>query len=277
MACIRMRFPGGKYKAFTMSYDDGAKADIRLIAEMEKNGVKGTFNLNSNNLVESEDAWTVSRKHLLEVYKNQEVAVHGFKHLSLAGHDTGLIVNDVMTDRKELERIFGRVIKGMAYANGTYDDTAIAALKACGIVYARTTYNVTDFSLPKNWLTWAATCHHKNEKLNEYADKFIVAKDEGDAHMRFPLLFYVWGHSYEFERANNWDLIENFLAKIGGREDVWYATNGEIYAYVEAFKRLEFSAEGEYVYNPNAQDIYFLANGKLIVAKAGETTHISIV
>ena len=275
MACIRMRFPGGKYKAFTMSYDDGSIHDVRLIAEMEKNGVKGTFNLNSARLLDTKDTKCLSASDA-EVYKNQEVAVHGFKHLSLVGHDTGLIVNDVMTDRKELERIFGRVIKGMAYAYGTYDDTTIAALKACGIVYARTVGNVADFSLPKNWLTWAATCHHKNEKLNEYADKFLEAKDEGDAHMRFPMLFYVWGHSYEFDRANNWDLIENFLAKIGGRSDVWYATNGEIYAYVEAFKRLEFSAEGEYVYNPSAQDIYFLANGKLFVAKAGETTRIQI-
>ena len=42
-----MRFPGGKAKAFTMSYDDGVEQDIRLIDIMEKHGLKGTFNLNS--------------------------------------------------------------------------------------------------------------------------------------------------------------------------------------------------------------------------------------
>ena len=44
---LRMRFPGGLGKAFTMSYDDGVEQDIRLIQIMRENGVKGTFNLNS--------------------------------------------------------------------------------------------------------------------------------------------------------------------------------------------------------------------------------------
>ena len=42
---IFMRFPGGKKKALTLSYDDGVEQDIRLIDIMKKNGLKGTFNL----------------------------------------------------------------------------------------------------------------------------------------------------------------------------------------------------------------------------------------
>ena len=42
-----IRFPEGKTKAFTMSYDDGVVQDKRLIALMRSHGVKGTFNLNS--------------------------------------------------------------------------------------------------------------------------------------------------------------------------------------------------------------------------------------
>ena len=42
-----MRFPGGKAKAFTMSYDDGVEQDIRLIEIMNRFGLKGTFNLNA--------------------------------------------------------------------------------------------------------------------------------------------------------------------------------------------------------------------------------------
>ncbi len=42
-----MRFPDGKCKAATFSYDDGVKADIKLIKIFDKYGVKGTFNLNS--------------------------------------------------------------------------------------------------------------------------------------------------------------------------------------------------------------------------------------
>ena len=47
MSSIFMRFPGGKTRALTLSYDDGVEQDIRLIEIMKKNGLKGTFNVNS--------------------------------------------------------------------------------------------------------------------------------------------------------------------------------------------------------------------------------------
>ena len=47
MSQIGMRFPQGKKKALTLSYDDGVEQDVKLIEIMRKNGLKGTFNLNS--------------------------------------------------------------------------------------------------------------------------------------------------------------------------------------------------------------------------------------
>lgn len=47
MANLFMRFPQGRAKALTLSYDDGVEQDIRLIEIMGKHGLKGTFNLNS--------------------------------------------------------------------------------------------------------------------------------------------------------------------------------------------------------------------------------------
>ena len=45
-----LRFPGGKGKALTFSYDDGVEEDIRLIEIFRKNGMRGTFNLNSGQM-----------------------------------------------------------------------------------------------------------------------------------------------------------------------------------------------------------------------------------
>ena len=39
-------FPQGKFKVLTMSYDDGNKADVRLVSIFNKYGIRGTFNLN---------------------------------------------------------------------------------------------------------------------------------------------------------------------------------------------------------------------------------------
>ena len=41
-----MRFPEGRAKALTFSYDDGVEQDIRFVELLNKYNMKGTFNLN---------------------------------------------------------------------------------------------------------------------------------------------------------------------------------------------------------------------------------------
>ena len=47
MANLIMRFPDGKAKALTLSYDDGVEQDEHLLEIVLKHGLKGTFNINS--------------------------------------------------------------------------------------------------------------------------------------------------------------------------------------------------------------------------------------
>ena len=89
---------------------------------------------------------------------------------------------------------------------------------------------------------------------------------------RGPKLFYLWGHSYEFPRDNNWEVIEKFGEIMASRDDVWHATNMEIYDYVTAFTRLVFSLDYSMIYNPSSIDVYVRVFNKYVVAKAGETT-----
>ena len=42
-----LRFPEGKSKAATFSYDDGVKQDVRFAETLTKYGLKATFNFNS--------------------------------------------------------------------------------------------------------------------------------------------------------------------------------------------------------------------------------------
>lgn len=43
---------------------------------------------------------------------------------------------------------------------------------------------------------------------------------------------------------------------MGGREDIWYATNLEIVDYMNAARGLIYSADGTTVYNPHALDVW---------------------
>ena len=83
-------------------------------------------------------------------------------------------------------------------------------------------------------------------------------------------MFYLWGHSYEFEANDNWNVIEEFAEYMANREDIWYATNIEIYDYQDAFKKLLFSVDGRIVKNPTAMELWFFLNGKEYSIKPGE-------
>lgn len=272
---VRMRFPGFLEKAVTLSYDDGRSFDKRLIEIMSKHGIKGTFNLNSNNY--TPDVCTIKAEELKELYLDtgNEIAVHGVDHLSLALTDPGEATHSIVTDRENFERITGRIIKGMAYANGSVSDEVVVMLKNCGIKYARTTVSTEKFDMPTDWLRLPATCHHKNPRLMELAKDFIERPPYHYFPNRSLRLFYLWGHSYEFNNDNNWEVIERFCEYIGGRDDVWYATNVEIYDYATAYSRLEFSVFADTVYNPTATDIYVeLPGEKRYIIPAGATVHL---
>lgn len=277
-----LRFPNFKKKALTLSYDDGVRQDKRLISIMQKNGLKGTFNLNGGMFSKEytgEEKGKMTIEEALELYlpAGMEVAVHGFRHLSLAKVDSAIAVNDVIKDRNELEKIFGTIVKGMAYANGSYNDEVVNILKTCGINYSRTVSSTEKFDLPTDWLRLPATAHHRNPRLMELAEQFVNFTKGRHFWYDPPMLFYLWGHSYEFDNDDNWDVIEKFAEFMGNREDIWYATNGEIYDYVTAFDRLEYSAGGALVHNPTATDIYLSYKDKPAVVPAGKTVELESV
>ena len=87
-------------------------------------------------------------------------------------------------------------------------------------------------------------------------------------------LFYLWGHSYEFDVQNNWHIIEDFCEKMGGREDIWYATNMEIYEYLTAGRSIVASVDGSRLYNPTAFTLYVETETEQILLRPGETKQI---
>lgn len=273
-------FPGFKCKAVTLSYDDGVRQDKRLISIMKKNGLKGTFNINSGLFSNEPSDVEKGRMMLEEAYalytsSGMEVAAHGAKHLHLANVDSAIATYDVISDRVELEKIFDTVIKGMAYAFGNYSDEVVDILEKCGISYCRTTVSTERFDIPNDWLRLPATCHHNNPKLMELAERFVDGVGQTEKWKEMPRLFYLWGHSYEFDNNDNWNVIEEFAEYIGNRDDIWYATNGEIYDYIEAYDRLKFSADGSIVYNPGCITVYIQNAGAKYIIAPGESVRIA--
>ena len=85
-----------------------------------------------------------------------------------------------------------------------------------------------------------------------------------------PWLFYLWGHSYEFDANQNWNVMEEFAAYMGGREDIWYATNIEIYDYVTAWRSMITSADGMRIYNPTCKKLWLRWNEKVFTVEPSQ-------
>ncbi len=272
-----LRFPEFRRKAVTLSYDDGVLVDKKLMQIIDKYGLKCTFNINSEAFKqEGQTGLRMTREETYDAFMNcgHEVAVHGAKHLCLTDVDHAMATRDVIVDRENLEKMFGRVVKGMAYANGAYNDDVVQVLKDCGIKYARTTISTEKFDVPTDWFRMPTTCHHKNPRLMELAKEFVEQDEHWYHWANRAMLFYLWGHSYEFDECDNWNVLEEFASYVGNREDIWYATNGEIYDYVEAFKRLEFSADGSIIHNPSCKDVYLHYFKQNILVPKGESIYV---
>lgn len=266
-----MRFPCGKAKALSFSYDDGVAADKKLVKILDKHGLKATFNL--NNLLFDCENWhgRMDERETFETFNGgaHEIGVHGARHIFLDKVPLAEAVNEVLQNRLYLENKFNKIVRGMAYAYNGYNDAIISMLKGLGIDYSRTTESSHTFAIPDDWLKLKPTCHHADAELGNLSDKFFGGSPEKDFKHREPWFFLIWGHSYEFDDDNNWHVIEEFARRAGKAEDVWFATCGEVYRYCAAYNSLVFSLDGERVYNPSCIPVWLEIRGMVYEIPAG--------
>ena len=84
-------------------------------------------------------------------------------------------------------------------------------------------------------------------------------------------MFYVWGHTYEFDRADNWHVIEEFAQYMANREDIWYATNIEIYDYIKAYEQLIFDVDATMCINPTTTKLWLEKDNTIYSVEPGQT------
>ena len=124
MTQIYMRFPGGRDKCLTLSYDDGVLQDARMIELMKQYGIAGTFNINSGKYgVRGIYAHRMPLEECQEVYLNNplvEIATHSVNHPSIGVIPTAQAMGEIINDRANIERDFGVLCRGHAYPHGTF-------------------------------------------------------------------------------------------------------------------------------------------------------------
>ena len=255
-------YPEGRRKALTMSYDDGQIHDRRLVEIFNKYGIRGSFHLNSGTF---DDGVFLKSSEIKDLFKGHEISAHSLTHPYLTLLPNEMIVSEIIEDRRRLEALAGYPVRGMSYPFGAYSEELMKLLPVLGIEYSRTVNSHGGFQTPGDFLAWHPTCHHDNnlfDKCKQFMNQL--------QWMQMPL-FYVWGHSFEFDRNKNWDLMEEFCKMVSGDDSVWYATNIEIMDYLKAIKNLKFSVDKKMVFNPSATAVWIGVDGEAVGIEPGKT------
>ncbi len=229
-------------KYVTFSFDDGVTQDRRLIELFNQYGLKATFNLNSS-LFGLKGGWVQNGKPLMhnkvfasevkKLYQGHEVAVHTLTHPNLTGEADETVEYQVEEDRKKLSQLVGYEVTGMAYPCGgvNNDDRVAEIIKTkTGVQYARTITSTYSFDLQDNMYRFNPTLHIcEADKLFQLAEEFLALKPD------IPQVFYIWGHSYEFDICDemDWDVLERFCQLISGKSDIYYGTNKDVFSRLQ--------------------------------------------
>ena len=223
------RFPSGKTKIFNVTYDDGVLQDVRFVALLNRSGLKGTFNLNSG-LMESEFEWThesgrvikrLSKEKAVPLYQGHEIACHTLTHPYMHDLSESDILHELQADKANLEKLFGREVKGFAVPFDYYSERIENCVRQCGFSYARISQESRSFAPQTDYFNWKATVFHTDPELEQLTRQFIESDEE-------LAIFQIVGHSYDLDVEKLWDRIENVFRMIAAHDDILPMTTIEI-------------------------------------------------
>ena len=226
-------YPGGKKKAFNITYDDGVLQDERFVALLNRYGIKGTFNLNSQ-LMQEEFSWThpngmqvkrMSPERAKHLYDDHEVASHTLTHPYMHELSDEELYRQLKSDKDNLEKLFGKEIKGFAVPFEYYDDRIANCAKACGFTYARESECTGKFTPCTDAYYWKAGIYHIDHDLPNFVAKFLNTQEE-------LAVCQIVGHSYDLDAENLWGIMELICAAVSKCDDIWFCTNAELVEFL---------------------------------------------
>ena len=271
---IKKLYPEGKTKAFNVTYDDGVLQDKEFVQILNKYGIKGTFNLNSE-LMKNQFAWfhecgmvvkRLSEADVKDLYDGHEIASHTLTHPNMQGMSAEQILREMSQDKDNLENIFGTKVLGFAVPFNYYSDLIAECAKIVGFEYARTSDMSGGYTPCEEEYYWRAGIFHLSSELESYIDVFLETDEE-------LAVAQIVGHTYDFDAERNWDQMENLLAKVASDDKIWFATNLELVRYLKAMKNTEVT--DDYIQNHGKVDVWFEVNGTVHCIKPDEKVLIN--
>ena len=260
---MRKLYPGGKKKAFNITYDDGVLQDVRFVELMNRYGLKGTFNLNSA-LMENEFAWehpkgmTVKRlpaKVVSQLYRGHEVASHTLTHPYLSQLNEEEVMHQMAQDKENLERLAGQPVLGFAGPFHHWSEIIARCAEKCGFAYARTAEERYSYAPPEKYYYWAAGSYHIMPGFRDFVEGFFDTEEE-------LALCQIVGHSYDLDAEDMWEQMESILSRVSRDETILSMTNLQLVQYLKAMRAAVITPEE--IYNPSQLPLWFRVDSNTV-------------
>lgn len=270
---MKRLYPNGKKKAFNITYDDGVLQDVRFVELLNRYGLKGTFNLNSE-LMRSEFSWIhpdgmevkrLSESAVRRLYDGHEIASHTLTHPYMHDLPEWEIMRQLGEDRRNLEALFGREVKGFAVPFDFYSDRIARCAENCGFEYARVSEFSGSYAPCTNWYHWKTGVYHIEAHFTDFVAGFLNTDEE-------LAVCQIVGHSYDLDAEKLWGTMELICAAVSAREEIWSCTNLELVQYLKAMEQCETTERS--IHNHSGTVLWFEIDGKIEAIQPGQMIEI---
>ena len=161
------------------------------------------------------------------------------------------ILYELFEDKRNLENIFSKEVKGFALPFDYYSDLIENCVKECGFTYARISEESYSFIPGNDFYKWRATIFHCCNELINFTHKFINSDEE-------LAVFQIVGHSYDLDIENKWDIIENIFDTISKQNDILPMTTIDIIEYLDAMNKVNITEQ--LIQNNSNRTLWFEIN-----------------
>jgi hypothetical protein len=239
------------------------------VALLNKYGIKGTFNLNSQ-LMEQEFEWVhpngmtvkrLSKSAVCHLYDGHEIAAHTLTHPFLNDKTEVELLWEIGEDKRRLEELFGREVAGFGVPFHFYDEKIARCVQKCGFEYGRNSELTHNYSPWQDPYYWSCGVFHLEPVLDDYVDGFFHTEEE-------LALCQIVGHAYDLDAENMWEKMENILARMAADESVCSMTHLELVRYMRGMKQAV--VEKNVIVNSSELTLWFLVDGQALELAPGQ-------
>lgn len=200
----------------SLSFDDGAKQDMRLVELLTKYGLTATFYIPVmwKSLAKVKGWEPLDSLEVQQIADTFELGAHGVTHDYLTKIPFDTARWEIEDSKKQLQDMFGHKVTKFAYPRGYATDQLIDIVRKNYEHGRSTLVNSLD---PQEDPAWQHTTVHVGYDRAEYNGEGwfdFATRKLRSAVLRKEAHYRVWGHSWEIEKYNGWHQLEVLFREI---------------------------------------------------------------